>query len=281
MVEAATPNRDQAAAWNDASGRSWVELQVVLDRMLEPFERLLVAAGDPGEDGRVLDVGCGAGATTIAMARRVGAKGSCLGVDISAPLVAAARRRATAEGVDNASFVEADAQIHPFEPESFDAVISRFGVMFFDDPVAAFANIRHGARRNARLAFFAWRSIGENEFFATAARTVAPFMPPAPPPDPNAPGQFAFADREKVRSILSASGWSDIEVRPSDIACEVDARDMMAFLTRLGPGGAALREAGPETAEKLTAALSAAFATFVENDAARFTAACWLVTARA
>jgi SAM-dependent methyltransferase len=204
-----------------------------------------------------------------------------MGVDISAPLVGAARTRAAAEGITNASFVTADAQIHPLEPQSFDAVISRFGVMFFDDPVAAFANIRRGARRDARLAFFAWRSLVENEFFATAARTVSPYLPAAPPPDPKAPGQFAFADDQRVRSVLSAGGWSDIEAHRSDIVCEVGERDMMAIVTRLGPGGAALRQADQATAEKLKAAMGTAFARFVENGTARFTGACWLVKARA
>src|SRR5687768_9007215 len=143
------PNRDQAAPWNDASGQVWVEMQGVLDQMLAPFEVMLVERGFPGAGGHVLDIGCGAGATTLAMARRLGPAGRCLGVDISAPLVTAARARTVAEGLTSAAFVQADAQTHAFEPDSFDAMISRFGVMFFDDPVAAFANIRRAARRNA------------------------------------------------------------------------------------------------------------------------------------
>ena len=151
MTQAQPPNTEQAALWNDASGRTWVEMQAVLDAMLAPFVAPLVAGISPGETARVLDIGCGAGATTLALARRLGPRGLCLGVDISAPLLAAARARAATEQLASARFREADAQTHGFEAGAFDAVVSRFGVMFFDDPVAAFANIRRAARPGAAL----------------------------------------------------------------------------------------------------------------------------------
>lgn len=281
MSEATQPNMQQTALWNDGSGKTWVELQPILDRMLVPFERLLVDAGDPGAGGSVLDIGCGAGATTLAMARRIGNGGHCLGLDISEPLVARATERAQSEGMANVSFIAGDAQTHAFEPGHFDAVISRFGVMFFDDPVAAFANIRQAARRGGKLAFIAWRSPAENDFMTAASRAAAPFLPPAPPTDPTAPGQFAFADGARVKNILDASGWSSIDVARADIASEIAESDLMTFIMRLGPVGAALREADQATAEKVRAVLPAAFAPFVRDGAARFNAACWLVTALA
>jgi SAM-dependent methyltransferase len=281
MSQSMQPNEQQAALWNDGSGKAWVELQPILDRMLAPFESVLVDAGYPGTGGNVLDIGCGAGATTLAMARRVGNGGHCVGLDISQPLVALAKARAQSEGMANAEFVAADAQTYPFESGRFDAVISRFGVMFFDGPVDAFANIRQAARRGGKLTFIAWRSPAENEFMTAATRAAAPFLPPAPAPDPTAPGQFAFADSARVKGILEASGWSSIEVDRADIASEVSEGDLMAFVTRLGPVGAALREADQSTAEKVRAALPAAFAPFVKDGAARFNAACWLVTALA
>ncbi len=275
------PNMQQAALWNDGSGKAWVEMQPILDGVLAPFEPLVVDAGNPGEGGNVLDIGCGAGATTLAMARRVGKGGRCVGLDISQPLVALATERAKAQGATNVSFVAGDAQTHAFEQGSFDAVISRFGVMFFDDPVAAFANIRKAARPGGKLAFAAWRSPAENQFMTSAARAAAPFLPPAPTPDPNAPGQFAFADDARVRQILESSGWSSIEIARADVACQVPETRLMAFATRLGPIAAALREVDPATAEKIIAALPAAYAPFLRGDAAHFNAACWLVTARA
>ncbi|WP_438010954.1 class I SAM-dependent methyltransferase [Sorangium sp. So ce321] len=281
MSEANQPNRDQAALWNEAGGPIWVEMQEVLDAVLAPFGAPLLEEGFPGEGGRVLDVGCGAGATALAMARRLGPAGLCLGVDISGPLVAAARARAAAEGLASAAFVQADAQTHGFEPDNFDAVISRFGVMFFDDPAAAFATIRRAARRSAKLSFVAWRSAAENPFMTTAARAAAPFLPHLPVPAPDAPGQFAFADRDRVRRILDASGWTDIDVRPIDVASGVAEKDLLAYVTRLGPVGLALRDVDEPTRARTAEAVRAAFDPFVRDGAARFTAACWLVTARA
>ncbi|XXY49211.1 class I SAM-dependent methyltransferase [Sorangium sp. So ce269] len=281
MSEANQPNRDQAALWNEAGGPIWVEMQEVLDAVLAPFGAPLLEEGFPGEGGRVLDVGCGAGATALAMARRLGPTGLCLGVDISGPLVAAARARAAAEGLASAAFVQADAQTHRFEPDHFDAVISRFGVMFFDDPAAAFANIRSAARRSAKLTFVAWRSPAENPFMTTAARAAAPFLPHLPVPAPDAPGQFAFADRDRVQRILDASGWTDVDIRPIDVPSGVAEKDLLAYVTKLGPVGLALRDVDEPTRARTAEAVRAAFDPYVRDRAARFTAACWLVTARA
>ncbi|TAJ69335.1 MAG: class I SAM-dependent methyltransferase [Phenylobacterium sp.] len=275
------PNRGQAALWNDASGRTWVEMQGLLDRMLAPFGERLLEAGFPGEGRRVLDIGCGAGATTLGMARRLGPDGLCLGVDISGPLVAAAKARVEAEGVRSAAFVQADAQTHRFDGGEFDAVVSRFGVMFFDDPEAAFANIRHAARPGAKLAFLAWRSPAENPFMTTAARAAAPFLPPMPTPEPNAPGQFGFADGDRVRRILAASGWSDVDVSPVDVATEIAEADLLSYVTRLGPAGLALRDMEESARARAIDAIRAAFEPLVQDGAARFTGACWLGTARA
>lgn len=281
MTVTQAPNRDQAALWNEASGRTWVEMNEVLDRMLAPFEAKLTEAAFPGPAARVLDIGCGAGATTLAMARRLGPDGLALGVDISEPLVEAAKARAAAEGLSQAAFVTADAQTHAFDPGEFDAVISRFGVMFFEDPEAAFANIRRGVRPGGQLTFEAWRSPMENPFMVAAAVAAAPFLPAMTPPQPNAPGQFGFADGERVRRILETSGWRDVEIAPLDLPGEVSKADLMAYVTKLGPAGSALRGADEALRAKVTLALETAMRPFVQDGAARFTSACWLVTASA
>jgi SAM-dependent methyltransferase len=275
------PNRDQAALWNDASGPIWVDMQGVLDTVLAPFESMLVDRACPGTGGAVLDVGCGAGATTLAMARRLGPAGCCLGVDISAPLVAAAEARRRAEGLASAAFIEADAQTHAFDAEGFDAVISRFGVMFFDDPPAAFANIRRAARRGGWLTFVAWRSPAENPFMIAAARAAAPFLPSLRPPDPDAPGQFAFAKADRVRRILDGAGWHEIDISPVDTPCCLSEENLVAYVTKLGPVGLALRDADETTRVKAIAAVKAAFDPYLSNGVARFTMACWLVASRA
>lgn len=279
MTSQPSSNADQTALWNGTSGHAWVDHQATLDRMFAPFEAILTDAMRAGKGQRVLDVGCGTGAVTLAAARHAD-DGECLGVDISAPMLALARDLAARLGVP-ARFVEGDAQTYAFAPASIDCFLSRFGVMFFDDPVAAFANIRRAARPGAGLAFAAFRSPAENDFLTTAPRAAAPLLPALPMTKPDAPGQFAFADGERVRSILSAGGWSAVELKPVDLPCTVNEDDLMAYVTRLGPVGTALRQADAATARKVTDVLRQAFARFVDGGTARFSTACWLATARA
>src|SRR5262245_9063864 len=200
-------NDEQAKLWKGSGGQGWVEAQVVLDRMFEPFEDLLVAAVSARSRGRVLDVGCGTGSTTLAFARVLGPDGHPVGIDISDPMLAAARARADRERI-SATFICASAEDYAFEPAVFDTVVSRFGVMFFNDSVRAFANLRRAATAGGGLRFIAWRSASENPFMTTAERAAASLLPELPARRPDGPGQFAFADGQRVHTILEDSGWT-------------------------------------------------------------------------
>lgn len=279
MNPEASSKDEQAKLWNGRSGNAWVELAPVLDKVFAPLRDLLVKDVAEASARRVLDVGCGTGDTTIEIARRLGQNGSCIGVDISEPMLALARERAEKAGVP-ATFVRADAQTHAFEPGAFDMIVSRFGVMFFEDSVAAFANLRRAVRENGSLRFLTWRSPAENPFMTTAERAVAPLLPELPPRKPDGPGQFAFADDGKVRRILEQSGWVDVEIRPIDVPCATLEKYLVPYFTRLGPLGAFLAEAGEELRAKIVPAVRAAFEPFVHGDEVRFTAACWTVGAR-
>ena len=280
----------QAALWNGPAGRAWVESQAALDRMFRPLQDLLLDIVAAGSDARVLDVGCGTGSTTLALARRLGAAGSCIGVDISAPMIALARSRAgdapegaregTREGA-RARFLCADAGGYGFAPADFDAIVSRMGVMFFADPVQAFANLRRAARDDAELRFIAWRQPVENPFMTTAERAAAPLLPALPARRPDAPGQFAFADRRRVGGILADSGWAGVGIEPVDLACSFAEADLVSYFTRLGPLGLALDAADAATRRRIVATVRAAFEPYVHGDEVRFTAACWKVSARA
>jgi len=276
-----TPNQAQAELWNGLAGRNWVEQNALLDRLLEPLVQPLV--DDVRRQGArdVLDVGCGAGATTFAVARSLRGQGRCTGLDLSAPLIDLARRRAVETGVDNADFIVADAQLHAFPPARFDAVISRFGVMFFDDPVAAFANLRRAARTDARLAMVAWRRIEDNPFMTAAERAAAPLLPEAPPRAPDAPGQFAFADRQRVSGILTAAGWREVDLQPLDVACEMPADDLATYAVRMGPVSLALPTLDADRRDAVIEAVRRGFEPFVSDGVARFTAACWMIRGRA
>jgi SAM-dependent methyltransferase len=271
---------EQARLWNGPAGHAWVEEQETLDRVLQPFEDLLVEAVATGPGGRVLDVGCGTGSTTVAVARLLGAQGRCTGIDISDPMIAAARERAERENAP-ACFIHADAQIHEFEPASFDMIISRFGVMFFDAPVQAFANLRRAARDTAKIRFVCWRSAAENPFMTTAERAAAPLLPHLPARQPGAPGQFAFADRTRVHAILEESGWAGVEIRPIDVACTLPEKELVRYLSRLGPVGRALQEADDRTRRQVIETVRPAFDPYVDGGEVRFTSACWMVSARA
>lgn len=281
MVGSSEPNRTQAAVWNAEAGGAWVEMQDLLDRLFAPVAARVLEAAFPGQGGRVLDIGCGAGATTLTMAARLGPAGSCIGVDISQPLIDAAARRAAAAGARSGRFFAADAQVHAFEEAAFDAAISRFGVMFFDDAVAAFRNIRRALRRDGKLAFAAWRSPAENPFMTVAARAAAPLLPGLPTTPPNAPGQFGFARADRIRRVLAEAGWSDVDVRALDVDAALELRELAIYAARMGPVGSALQALDEGARAPICEAVLRAFDPFVRDGAAHFSLACWLVTARA
>ena len=271
---------EQTALWNGPGGRGWVALQDLVDQVYQPLEELLVDAISPATASRVLDVGCGTGGTTVAAARRLGASGSCTGVDISEPMIAAARDRAVQSGA-SVSFIVADAQTYPLERARFDAIISRFGVMFFDDAVAAFTNLRRAARPGALLRCVVWRSAAENPFMTAAEHAAAPLLPDLPARRPDEPGQFAFADRDRVRGILEQSGWSAIDIQPIDVPCAMPENALVRYFTQLGPVGRMLQQADDERRARVVATVRPAFDPYVHGAEVRFTAACWMVGARA
>ncbi|WP_231905674.1 class I SAM-dependent methyltransferase [Streptomyces davaonensis] len=270
----------QAARWNGRAGNVWVEEQALLDGLLRPLEELLVEAVPAGHGGRVLDVGCGTGGTTVALARRLGPAGRCVGVDISEPMITAARARAEREGVP-ASFVRADAGEHAFETAAFDTVVSRLGVMFFDDSVRAFANLRRAAEDGARLRVVVWRGAEENPFMTTAERAAAPLLPDLPARRPAGPGQFAFADPDLVRDVLTRGGWGDVDIQPFEVDCVLPTADLVRYFTRLGPLGQLLPDVDERTRIRIVTTVRAAFDPYVHGTEVRFTAACWVVSARA
>ena len=275
-----TPNAGQITNWNETSGPTWAELQEPLDRQLEPLGRAAMAALAPGAGERILDIGCGSGATSLDLARSVAPGGSVLGADISRPMLEVARRRAV--GVPWLSFLDADAQTYPFEAASFDGVFSRFGVMFFADPDAAFANIRRALKPGGRLAFVCWRTPAENPIMILPATTAHAYVKTIPaPPEPGAPGPFAFADPERVRAILGGAGFTDIALTPhNELIGSGDVETALGLSLRVGPLAALLRE-NPDQRDTMIAAVRAALAPHEGPEGVKLDSATWIVTARA
>jgi SAM-dependent methyltransferase len=281
LVHSTQPtNQEQVTLWNGFGGRGWVQAQEVLDRMLRPLESLLVEAVTTGSHARVLDVGCGTGSTTLACARLIGRRGIAMGVDISEPMLAVARQRAERESTP-VSFIRADAQTHAFSRASFDLIVSRLGVMFFDDSVAAFTNLRRAVPENGELRVITWRSAAENPFLTAAERAATPLLPEAPARAPDAPGPFALADRSRIEHILEESGWVGIDVRATDVACALPVQDLVQYFTWVGPVGRILQQVDDGTRQRIIEVVRPAFDQYVHEAELRFTAACWMVSARA
>ncbi|BEL04361.1 class I SAM-dependent methyltransferase [Actinoplanes sichuanensis] len=269
----------QAVRWNGPAGNAWADSQALIDELFRPIERLLVEHVPPGH---VLDVGCGTGSTTVAAVQRLGTAGRATGIDISAPMLAAARARADRAGVaGQTGFVEADAQDHAFDAGTFDTVMSRFGVMFFADFVRAFTNLRRSGTPGAGLRMIVWRDIADNPYMEVAETAARPLLQDMPVRDPHAPGQFALSDPEVVDRILRDSGWTGIGVDPVDLVCTLPESELVGYFTRFGPVGLALTDTDAETRARVIDVVRPAFDPFVDGADVRFTAACWLVTARA
>ena len=276
-------NADQIAYWNGPGGQRWAARQASQDIVLAPVADVLIdrAQVKPGE--RIVDVGCGAGATTVAFAQKVGPSGHVMGIDISGPMLTRARENLPA-GL-SADFVLADATIHPFEPASFDLLASRFGVMFFADPARSFANLHKAMRRSGRLAFACWREPRENPFFMAPLQAVYKHAPRLPPPGPEDPGPFAFASEARVNRVLTEAGFGGIKMEPVDLALDIaigrglDVAVQSAL--EIGPAARALAEQPPDVVAAAANSIREALSAFARGQAVPLPASIWIVTAKA
>src|SRR5947209_13803735 len=259
-------NAAQAQAWNGDNGEHWVRYIDRREAQLRNFSTHLFAAAQIAPDARVLDVGCGCGGPTIQAARQA-TDGHALGVDLSASMLAEARRRAAAEGIANVTFQQADAQTHAFAPARFDVMISRFGVMFFADPQAAFANLARAVRRGGRLAFLCWQPSEINEFFTVARSALAPHVAVPAPDAPGVPGPFALADPTKLRALLTAAGFDGVEITGVSERMWVgaDVADAVAYQLTTPTNRTAFAELDSTTGERAIAALHDALSPYATD----------------
>lgn len=270
-------NTAQAEAWNGYEGGYWAAHQSRYDAVNSGFNDQLLAAAAIGERDRVLDIGCGNGQVTRLAARQAR---QATGVDLSGPMLERARTTAADEGVTNVIFEQADAQIHPFPEGAFDVAMSRFGIMFFADPVAAFANIGSALRPGGRVAFLSLRDLGSSDLGSifTAMRA---HLPPRRAPEPDAPGPDSLADPDRIRRVLTDAGFTDVTPVPAD-APQVwgrDAEDAAEFLCGWGPVRFDLDQVNEDVAARARAGLTTALRSFEQDGAVRLRGAGWLTTA--
>jgi SAM-dependent methyltransferase len=278
-----TANAAQREYWNNVAGPRWVGLQGAVERRVAVVNGLLLAgaAASPGE--HVLDVGCGTGAATVPLAEAVGAQGSVTGVDISEPMLAAARKRIAENRAGNVRFVLADAQTHAFTPAAFDLVASRFGVMFFGDPAAAFRNLLGATKPGGRLCFACWGRLAENRHWLVPFEIVVRHLGPPAPSDPRAPGPFAFGDPDYVRGFLAAAGWTAIEIARETPSLVIDDAETEAErIAMMGPTARLIEEKQPDEATRaaIRRDVAAAYAALAEGGEIRLPGTVLIVGAR-
>jgi SAM-dependent methyltransferase len=269
---------EQAAYWNGPGGQGWLAAYARIERGMGGFTEALFAGAKVKAGEQVIDIGCGTGGTTAELARAVAPGGHVTGLDISGVLINAARERR----VDNATFVVGDAATHPFTAQSCDLVFSRFGVMFFAEPVTAFANFRRALKPDGRLVFLCWRPPQENPWATASLRAAQPFLPPLQRPGPEDPGQFSFGDRARVERILKEAGFVRPAIEPVDRPVFLGATiaEIVEGAGRFGPLARAFANAEPAAIEKAKVAIGEALKSHLDPTGVVLPGACWLVTAR-
>ncbi len=279
------PNAEQIRYWNETAGPKWVALHELIDAQIRDLGALAIERADvrPGEN--IIDIGCGCGETSIDLGHRVAPYGRVLGIDISGPMLERARYSVGVLGLTNVTFENADAQTHPFPEGGFNLVFSRFGVMFFIDPAAAFANLRRTLKKGGRLAVVCWQEMRLNPWMLVPLMAAAQHISLPPPPAPDAPGPFSFADPDRVRKLVQDAGFLDVNLESANTKIVVggteDLDTAVDFLMQMGPAAAALREAPPEVVPQVAASIHDALIPYFRSEqGVTMDAAAWIVTGR-
>lgn len=282
MTSSDGPNSEMIEYWNEQGGKRFVAQVELLDAQLAPVGRLVLDRAGVSTGERVLDVGCGCGQTTLELAERVGSEGLVVGLDVSEPMLAVARRRAGKSSLKNVRFVQADAQVASLD-EAFDLVFSRFGVMFFEDPVAGFANLKKALAPGGRVSFVCWQPLPNNPWMLVPVSAAAKHLPMGPPPEPGAPGPFSFADPDRVEGILREAGFGDVSVEGHEshmvLGAGGDVDRATSLILEVGPIANPLRE-NPDARPGVMAAVREALEPYTTPEGVKLASAVWLVCAR-
>ncbi len=270
---------EQDDFWNEEGGERWVENIDRLENMISNLSDHLLAHAAPSAGENVLDIGCGGGITSAALAAAVGSSGEVLGADISEVILKVARYRF--ENVGNLKFTTANAEVFPFVPQSYDLITSRFGVMFFASPEAAFRNIHQAAKPGGRMVYLCWRTLAENPWMGAPAAAAFTILPPPEKPEPGTPGPFSLADSKITTQIMADAGFRDIKFTPVDEPVNLGALEpVLQFMTTMGPAAEPLKSASNADREAALAAMQATLEQHNTEDGVIMPSAIWVVEAK-
>jgi len=284
-VDVSDENAGQIAYWNDEAGARWAALQERTDAAFAVITETALDYASPAADEAVLDVGCGCGATVLELARRVGPNGNVLGIDVSEAMLNLAAERARRRHLMNVNLVLADASTHRFSEGAFDLAFSRFGVMFFDNPVKAFANIKRSLRDSGWLTFICWRDLSENPWFFVPLAAAKPYLAPQAQADPESPGPLSFADPDRVWRILQQAGFTTIELNRHDTMMRLSGPNELEsaadFATQIGPVSRALAGVDESLRTTVKAAILEVLREYEDAEGVFLPASVWIVSGRA
>ena len=270
-------NKEQEELWNGRLGKGFLNAGDYIDRLVAPFTQKVIEAVDPKPDDRILDIGCGGGSTTMLLAE---AGADIRGIDISEKMISSAKNRS--KDISNISFETGDAADISLSPV-YSKIFSRFGVMFFSNPVSAFNNLRKGLRPGGSITFICWQAMGKNRWINFAAETLLPFQPKnLPKPDPRNPGGFAFGEKAYIEEILRKSNYADIRINPLETEFNLgkSVEEIMFFNENVGPLSGLLQTLDDSDSAKATQALRDKVEDLMDGDDLFLSAAAWLVTAK-
>ena len=286
MTKPLQDNSEQIEYWNGEGGQGWAERDQQMEKTLGPIADAVIEAASVRAGEKVLDIGCGCAGTSFALLNKVGERGEVFGVDISAPMLKTAAATAAQLPVKLQSviaFEQADASVYPFEEGSFDLVFSRFGVMFFADPAAAFANIRKALKPDGRLAFICWAPVPGNEWITVPMGAALQHLPRPEPTPPNAPGPFGLSDAEYLNQVLGEAGFANIDVTPFQPTMRfghgVEREQVADFFIDVSPVSRLLDGASPELTETVRASIAEAIMPYHDGETLNLGGSCWIVTA--